>query len=213
MAAGDYRKGLMQGYMPAQGAGVFLLRHKGRTVARFMHRRLHEVPHWGGQSSLRQSWWNDEMMDHGERVLDALNWEGVAMLEYRHDPATGGFALIEINFRFWGSLHLALHAGVDFPTLLADHWLIGHSDAENHPVQNIRCRNSVPGEYSYLLSVMKDPEFSRRRKAAALAENLLLTLNPSVRSDLLFPGDRLLFLRQAKRFARTAILDAFGKGG
>lgn len=36
-------------------------------------------------------------------LLRAIGWEGVAMVEYRFDPATGTAVLMEINGRFWGS--------------------------------------------------------------------------------------------------------------
>ena len=42
------------------------------------------------------------------------------MVEFKRDGATGTPYLMEINGRFWGSLQLAIDAGVDFPRLLAD---------------------------------------------------------------------------------------------
>jgi protein-tyrosine-phosphatase len=48
-------------------------------------------------------------------MLEHLRWTGVAMVEYRWNAATGDFVLVEINGRFWGSLPLAVAAGVDFP--------------------------------------------------------------------------------------------------
>lgn len=40
------------------------------------------------------------------------------MVEFKQDDATGVRYLMEINGRFWGSLQLAIDAGVDFPALL-----------------------------------------------------------------------------------------------
>jgi hypothetical protein len=39
----------------------------------------------------------------------------VPMLEFKQDSRTGRPFLMEVNGRFWGSLQLALDAGVDFP--------------------------------------------------------------------------------------------------
>ena len=39
------------------------------------------------------------------------------MLEYKQDRRTGTPVLMEVNGRFWGSLQLAVDAGVDFPFL------------------------------------------------------------------------------------------------
>ncbi len=40
------------------------------------------------------------------------------MVEYKVDERTGTPYLMEVNGRFWGSLQLAVDAGVDFPALL-----------------------------------------------------------------------------------------------
>ena len=53
------------------------------------------------------------------RLLDALDWRGVAMVECKRDERTGRHVFMEVNGRLWGSLQLALDAGVDFPALLA----------------------------------------------------------------------------------------------
>jgi len=41
------------------------------------------------------------------------------MVEFRKDPATGRIGLMEVNGRFWGSLQLAIDAGLDFPWLVS----------------------------------------------------------------------------------------------
>lgn len=101
------------------GEGVFLARWGGRTVARFAHRRLREKPPAGGVSVYRESIAMDPTVLEGcERLLDALDWQGVAMIEGKRDLETGAWRVMEINGRFWGSLQLAIDAGVDFPALL-----------------------------------------------------------------------------------------------
>ena len=47
-----------------------------------------------------------------------MRWQGVAMVEFKRDAKTGTPYLMEINGRFWGSLQLAVDAGVDFPALV-----------------------------------------------------------------------------------------------
>lgn len=42
------------------------------------------------------------------------------MIEYKVDAESGVPYLMEINGRFWGSLQLAIDAGVDFPRLLLE---------------------------------------------------------------------------------------------
>ena len=54
---------------------------------------------------------------YARKLLDAVHWHGVAMVEFRETPQ-GEFYLMEVNTRFWGSLQLAIDSGVDFPALL-----------------------------------------------------------------------------------------------
>ncbi len=110
---------LLQRRVSGVGEGFFALRWGGRTVAMFAHRRLREKPPAGGVSVYRESIpLDDRLARPGLRLLDALGWNGVAMVECKRDQATGRAVVMEVNARFWGSLQLAIDAGVDFPSLL-----------------------------------------------------------------------------------------------
>src|SRR4029077_11048979 len=81
-------------------------------------RRLVENPPAGGASVLSESAPVEaRLRDDAIRLLGPIGWHGVAMMEYKQDQNTGDFFLMEINGRFWGSLQLAIDAGVDFPFL------------------------------------------------------------------------------------------------
>jgi predicted ATP-grasp superfamily ATP-dependent carboligase len=108
------------------GVGVFLLRAAGETRLRFGHRRLREKPPAGGVSTYREAIEPPPVLQaQCERLLDALGYEGAAMIEFKQDRATGEFVLMEINARLWGSVQLAVDAGVDFPAALVD-LTLGH---------------------------------------------------------------------------------------
>lgn len=108
------------------GVGVFLLRAAGETRLRFGHRRLREKPPAGGVSTCREAIVPPPaLLAQCERLLDALGYEGAAMIEFKEDRATGEFVLMEINARLWGSVQLAVDAGVDFPAALVD-LTLGH---------------------------------------------------------------------------------------
>jgi len=110
---------LLQKRVDGVGEGFFALRWGGRTVAMFAHRRLREKPPGGGVSVYRESIALDEgLAGPGLRLLDALGWQGVAMVECKREERTGRHVVMEVNGRFWGSLQLAIDAGVDFPSLL-----------------------------------------------------------------------------------------------
>jgi protein-tyrosine-phosphatase/predicted ATP-grasp superfamily ATP-dependent carboligase len=104
-----------QPYVFGRGVGVELLFNHGKKVWHFAHERVHEYPLSGGASSYRRSIVPPGNMLHdAERLLAALNWHGVAMVEFKMD-AKGQYWLVEINPRLWGSLALSIDAGVDFP--------------------------------------------------------------------------------------------------
>jgi predicted ATP-grasp superfamily ATP-dependent carboligase len=63
---------------------------------------------------------DDDLLARTERLLEAFDWNGVAMVEYKLDAKTGTPYVMEINGRLWGSLQLAVDAGVDFPVLLIE---------------------------------------------------------------------------------------------
>lgn len=105
---------LLQEFCGGDGIGVEVLADRGRVIRAFSHRRIHEVPVTGGASSLRESVSMDPvLLDHTTRLIAALDWTGLAMVEFK--SGTSGHRLMEINGRPWGSLPLAVRCGVDFP--------------------------------------------------------------------------------------------------
>ncbi len=109
---------VVQKFFQGQGYGVEILMHEGEPTAVFVHKRLREYPITGGASTLRESVRNERLVRLAVRVLRAMEWDGIAMVEFRVNEGADKFGLIEVNGRFWGSLPLAVNAGVDFPYLL-----------------------------------------------------------------------------------------------
>lgn len=106
---------LVQSYFAGVGIGQEFLCKEGEIILAFQHERIHE-PEGSGGSSYRKSIPLDEkILDCSKKMLLHLRWNGPVMVEYKKNPKTGEFVLIEINGRFWGSLPLAIAAGVDFP--------------------------------------------------------------------------------------------------
>ena len=109
---------MLQAFIPGHGAGIFALYNRGVPLAFFAHERLREKPPEGGVSVLSVSVPVAPLLEtYARQLLDASHWHGVAMIEFRVAP-DGTYYLMEVNTRFWGSLQLAIDAGVDFPKLL-----------------------------------------------------------------------------------------------
>lgn len=104
-----------QEYVSGTGVGVEFLFNRGKKIWHFAHERAHEYPLTGGASTYRRSIDPPQAMLHdAERLLTALSWHGVAMVEFKMN-ANGQYWLMEINPRLWGSLALSIDAGVNFP--------------------------------------------------------------------------------------------------
>ena len=179
---------LIQEYCPGLGLGQFILMKDGQPRSTFQHLRLHEWPPEGGFSSMCESLPPDahgELMKKSVALLRELDWEGVAMVEYRYDPKTGEAALMEINGRFWGSLPLAWHAGAGFPMLCYRQFGLGETVNQQTYRAGVRCRFMVP-ETKRLLRILfqQDRIADRSLKFARLPELFGYLL------DFIRPGSR-----------------------
>lgn len=227
---------IAQELIPGHGAGAFLLRQGDQTLLRFAHRRLHEIPYSGGVSSYRVSVHAPALLAHAERLLGGLRYQGVAMVEFRVG-ADGVPYFLEINGRLWGSLALALHAGVDFPLELlqaqrraAAQVLPLRRAPRRLPVLSqgaapqqaaaaaprypagVRCRNVFPGEILHVFSILGAAELPPRRKAQALWTFLRLSLDPRVHHDYLWRDDPLPAVLQAARGTLEVAARLWGRG-
>jgi predicted ATP-grasp superfamily ATP-dependent carboligase len=170
---------LLQEYCHGEARGVGLLMHHGTPVSGFEYRRLREVPITGGPSSFRESVPLDGLhYDSAVRLLAALRWTGLAMVEFKGPPEAP--KLIEINGRVWGSLALAVKSGVDFPAQAAQLYLNRPSKPTGASYGvGVRSRD-LRLEISWIISVLSPKReypfivSPRRREALAAAGRLLL---------------------------------------
>lgn len=154
---------LIQECIKGVGYGVSALMDKGEPKAVFMHKRLREYPITGGASTLRVSCYDEELKEQGLRMLRALNWQGVAMVEFKRDERDNRYKLIEVNGRWWGSLQLAVLSGVDFPHLYL-RVLGGETVAPLYAYKvGVKCRSLIPFDFLWLVSAMRNgPQRLRR---------------------------------------------------
>lgn len=132
---------LVQEFCVGNGVGIELLMHQGQPIAIFQHRRVKELPASGGVSVLSISEpLNPELASQAVSLLRELEWEGVAMVEFRYDPTGRRAVLMEVNGRYWGSLALPVLSGLDFPYY---EWQLAHGHRPIVPERyriGIRCR-------------------------------------------------------------------------
>jgi predicted ATP-grasp superfamily ATP-dependent carboligase len=146
---------VIQERIPAAGEAFgcsALMDREGRVKACFVHRRLREYPITGGPSTLRESVSHPQIEELGIRLLQSLHWHGVAMVEFKVDPRDNQPKLMELNPRFWGSLALAIHAGVDFPYLLYRMAMGEDVQPVRDYAKGVRCRWLLPGDILHFLT-------------------------------------------------------------
>ena len=198
---------LLQQRVVGPGVGIFLLLWEGRVAAAFAHQRIREKPPAGGVSVYRESIAADpDLVARSRALLDRFAWNGVAMIEYKIDAATGTPYLMEINGRFWGSLQLAIDAGVDFPRLLVDLALGG--DPQPPPSYRVGVRSRWwMGDIDHLLArLRRSPEQlalppGSPGRLAALRDFLLLW-RPGDRSEVFRFDDPAPALREMGEWLR-----------
>jgi predicted ATP-grasp superfamily ATP-dependent carboligase len=199
---------LVQERIVGPGLGAFMLTREGRPVATFAHRRIREKPPTGGVSVYRESVpLRSDVGRHAERILEAFRWTGVAMVEFKEDAATGTPYLMEVNGRFWGSLQLAIDAGVDFPALLV-RMALGE-DVGAAPAARLGIRSRwLWGDVDHLLWMLvssgamraANPELPGRLGALA---RFLIPWRRGDRFEVLRAGDPGPFVRESiEWFAR-----------
>jgi hypothetical protein len=197
-----HRGVLVQGPVPGVKATYNVCLSRGKLLAESMALALHEAPHGGGLTVLRRSWWHDGIREDALRRLEAMQWDGVAMMEYKWDEASRRFGFIEANTRFWAALHLDLFAGADFPAIQVEAFLGEGRDEVVRPSRAVTCRYTVPGDTSWLLSSLRDPAVPTARKLSRVLVFAAMFFDPRIESDLLFPGDRKLYWLEWRRFLR-----------
>jgi predicted ATP-grasp superfamily ATP-dependent carboligase len=147
---------LVQEYVAGEGTGFFALLHHGELRAEFAHRRIRDVHPTGSGSAVRVSVEPDpEIRQSSLKILAALRWHGVAMVEYRKRAGSPP-VFMEVNGRFWNSLPLACYAGVDFPALLARMAECGDIEPSFGYRTGVRCRWLL-GDARHLVEVWKGP--------------------------------------------------------
>lgn len=204
---------LVQEYCPGQGIGQMFLMHKGEIVLEFQHQRIHEWPPEGGVSTLCKSIplkHHQSCRQRSVELLRAMQWEGVAMVEYRYDSASNEYFFMEVNGRFWGSLPLAIAAGVPFATALVQTAGGSALNIEQPEYPSIQCRFMIP-EVRRLVRLLfqsksiQDPSY-RYSKIKEFFDFFLYFFHPKMSYYLFTLSDPGPFFADIKNMTSKAIL-------
>lgn len=113
---------MVQEFIPGSGSQQFAycaFFKAGGAIGRMTVRRLRQHPLEFGRASTFVETTDVPILEHqSDRLLAAIDYYGLAELEYKLDPRDGKYKLLDFNARTWGYHSLGRRAGVDFPYLL-----------------------------------------------------------------------------------------------
>ncbi|MCP4223046.1 MAG: ATP-grasp domain-containing protein, partial [Actinomycetia bacterium] len=92
----------------------------GNTRAEFTGRKIRTWPAEFGVSTAVEITEDAEVLEVGRRTLKALDFTGVAKIDFKRDQA-GELLVLEVNPRFSLWHHPAARAGVNIPAMIADY--------------------------------------------------------------------------------------------
>lgn len=135
---------------------------RGKVIAEFSGRKLLSVPRALGQGVIVEQFRDEEVLQEGRKVAQALGVSGPVAVEFKRD-ATGQLWLIEANVgRTEYSVDLLTSCGLNFPQIEYN-YVCGH--AQEKPLVTPRCsatwldtEKEPLALFKYLISVRKRRE-------------------------------------------------------
>ena len=201
---------MIQEYIPGTNYSVAAICNEGKPRALCCIKVTRAWPPTGGNSCFRETVpIEPRMKEYSEKILKALNWYGIAEVEFKLDSRDNTPKLMEINPRFWGSLPVAIKSGIDFPYLL--YRLAMDGDIPN----SFNYTVGVKGRYleqdiMYIISLLTQSSLSPKltaanpRKLVSLI-NWLKLYEPGLFYDLFELEDPIPFARNSAQSVTDVI--------
>lgn len=109
----DFEQYLVQEEIPdgKHITGTFFLYDKGKVIGSYCHKRRRTYPQEGGVTVLSEFMVNNAALQTAKKLLQKLQWSGLAMVECLYDKRDAQYKIIEVNPRLWGSILLSEFSG------------------------------------------------------------------------------------------------------
>lgn len=135
--------------------------------ASFLMEKVRQYPINAGSTSYAKFAINNDLVQEGRRLLEKLNWVGVAEIEYVEDLKDGNIKLLEINPRFWNPTLLAIKSGINFPKYIID--LLNNENIDMKATLNKEVTFTfLPYE---ILNFVSSPQLSKLRSLIPWGDN------------------------------------------
>ena len=194
---------VVQEYVPIRFEYSFrALYDHGEALATSVRLQTRGMSYAGGTSVYRELIDDATLEEFGRRILDALDWHGLATVQFIQSAETGEYMFAEINPRTWTSLPCDVRAGADYPYF---YWLLAGDRVERiNPSHEVGyATHLLLGELLYLKSVLFDdyPNASRPAFHSALWSVLSSVLyHPNF--DILTADDPMPFFRGVRHYVK-----------
>ncbi len=125
---------ILQEFIPGHDSDIVVcccyMSKKKEMLGYFTARKLVQSPALFGTGCLVGTDDISELVAPTKKLLEACNYNGIAEVEYKRDPRTGRYSLIEINPRHWDQHELGTEVGVNIS------WIAYNDLALNIPVSS-----------------------------------------------------------------------------
>lgn len=184
---------VIEEYLTGGGAGCSVLCGGGRVLASICHRRVREYPVSGGPSSCAEVTESPGLVRLVSKFVASTGFTGVAMFEFKAGD-DGGYRLLEINPRVWGTYPLTRCSGSNFSVLWRS-LAAGVSIPEYIPPSPVRMAY-YPSDFAAVLGYL------RRGEASEFFGGVRDFFSPSVKNGLYERGDPEPFFEYVKSLRR-----------
>lgn len=149
------------------------LYQEGKAKRIVVYKAIRCFPIKGGASSCATTFYDDEIVEKGTKLLNELNWHGVADVEFKRDRRSGELKLMEVNPKFYATVEVAMRAGMNFP-----YYLCQMARGEYLRFSDDYNRNLI---YNYPFS---KELIHLKEKPISIFRIIIATLNPKVKSNV-----------------------------
>ncbi len=145
---------LIQEYIPGNEIldVPLIFNMKGQHRGALVSNRVRMFPVEGGPNVAGHAVINEPLRLEAIRLMESLEWRGVALVEFKVDERDGIPKLMEINPRFWGSTQLGMSAGIDWPWMLFEVVVKGDCQIQMDYHTDRLVRWLLPGELMHFLT-------------------------------------------------------------
>ncbi len=202
---------IVQEFHPGAEAHVQILMHQGEAFAVGEYIGEHHMPLAGGVTVQRISCRHEPVVRDAVRILKAIDWEGIAAVQFHYDTATDEYIFLEINPRFCGGLPTVMMAGFSASFLLwQSHF---EPDAMQKPNYKLGLRTRIlGGDANWMLAMLRGdelpPDQQRLGKLSTIARFAWNT-GPWTKDDSFAWGDMKPFFVDFRQMLGRLRSDSF----